>query len=278
LSLVADIVPGGYGSNPGHFAIFEDKLYFSADGPEGDELRVYDGNVVSLVADVTPWGSSSPSHLAVFDGRMYFAASDFPGPVITLNTELWAFDGATASKVEDINPTFDSNNVPRSSFPKGFTAYGDYLYFMADDGIHGYELWRLKSSPMLEINAVAISPFEKFWEWPVDMATQQQREVEVATFAVPAEGRAHLIRRSQVQLGKVARNPRLLGATLDVSAERMECFALATVVFDAISGERLGQGIDFVDVRQAQECRALQRQANAFTAALTLERIRVWQP
>ena len=42
----------------------------------------------------------------------------------------------TTTLVKDINPgTGDSS-------PYGFTALGGYLYFQADDGTNGYELWR----------------------------------------------------------------------------------------------------------------------------------------
>jgi hypothetical protein len=40
-----------------------------------------------------------------------------------------------ASLVADINPVSNSD-------PSGFTKLGDYVYFSADDGTHGRELWR----------------------------------------------------------------------------------------------------------------------------------------
>jgi hypothetical protein len=41
----------------------------------------------------------------------------------------------------------DFNSGPRSSEPAVLTAVGDRLYFSADDGRHGREMWRVVSSP-----------------------------------------------------------------------------------------------------------------------------------
>ena len=53
--------------------------------------------------------------------------------------KLWASDGTAAGTrlVADINPG-DSWTAPG-----GFTPVGDTLYFVADDGVHGDELWAL---------------------------------------------------------------------------------------------------------------------------------------
>ena len=172
--------------------------------------------------------------------------------------------------------TLSHYNMPLSSNPRGFTAYDDCLYFMADDGVHGHELWRLRSIPMIEIHAVAVGP-DKFWEWPIDRAQELERQVRVATFVV-AEGRqTRMIRQSEIEYGKGARNPRLLGARLDVDADRLPPrFALATVVFDAATGERLGQGIDVVGLGGVREGGSVQREADEFIRRLTNDQVRAW--
>jgi hypothetical protein len=50
---------------------------------------------------------------------------------------MWATDGTTTALVADLLPGHDS------SLPDDLTPVGEALYFTADDGTHGKELWRL---------------------------------------------------------------------------------------------------------------------------------------
>jgi len=49
-----------------------------------------------------------------------------------------------AERVADINPGGGD------SFPLGFTEFGGALYFHADDGSNGIELWRVTSDGQVE--------------------------------------------------------------------------------------------------------------------------------
>ncbi len=98
---------------------------------------------VTLPADmhVNDFSPNGP-WLAAVGGKVYFAGNDATG------TELWVSDGTAAGtkKLKEINPTtqggFDpSTPYPRSSHPQQFTAVGSAVYFAADDGVHGQELW-----------------------------------------------------------------------------------------------------------------------------------------
>ena len=95
------------------------------------------------VADIqpdTPELPSDPREFTVIDGITYFSAEDSLS-----GRELWRTDGTDAGThlVKDIRPDDTCNDTcePNSSYPRFFTALDDMLLFLADDGIHGYELW-----------------------------------------------------------------------------------------------------------------------------------------
>jgi len=131
------------GSSPENFAVYQNKLFFSAyDGVHGRELWSYDGSVPDLAADIVSGGqysSSNPSSLAVYKDKLYFCATDE-----VHGYELWSFDGTTAEMVAEINPTPDPGNDDTflmDSSPADLTVFNGLLYFSANDGVHGRELW-----------------------------------------------------------------------------------------------------------------------------------------
>ena len=167
-SLVVDLYPdrlNGEDSDypnssfPASFYEFNHKLYFSArDSRNNPELWVTDGTKqgTNLVAEigsnlgynpegVTPFYGSSPDNFYEFNHKLYFSADD------RINgKELWVTDGTTegTSLVADICPGKDEppkynrdGKKPCSSFPKDLTTAGNKLYFTADDGQTGRELW-----------------------------------------------------------------------------------------------------------------------------------------
>lgn len=147
-------VPLRHGSSPGDLVVYDGRLFFAADdGKHGRELWVYDARTAeaTMAANINPdhavpyVASSEPSGLTVYEGRLFFAASDG-----RRGWELWAYDAATseASLVANINagdiPASEGSPFPvsvGSSSPKGFALYDDRLFFAADDGECGSELW-----------------------------------------------------------------------------------------------------------------------------------------
>lgn len=149
--LVADINEGAGHSSPLGFASFDGDLYFWADdGITGHELWRFDGTSTQRVADIWPGSGSGyinemwlfPAPFVPYAGRLYFAADDG-----THGFELWSTDGSTAEMVADLNPG-SADGIETASTFNGFSAhaYGELngiLYFAADDGTHGEELWKL---------------------------------------------------------------------------------------------------------------------------------------
>jgi ELWxxDGT repeat protein len=80
--LLKDIAPGSrfFGSEPGYFSVFNNKLYFSAnDGVNGRELWVTDGTEsgTQLVADINPGNDGSYARdLKVIGDELFFTANN----------------------------------------------------------------------------------------------------------------------------------------------------------------------------------------------------------
>ena len=141
--LVKEIRPGSSGSNPGGNMVhaINGVLYFNAmDGSSGQELWKHDPSTgtTSRVYDIRPGssGSSIGSKMSmVVDDVLFFSANDGNS-----GHELWAYNTSNGSnpwRVMDINSGSDSSN-PGDNMA---VVVGDTLYFDADDGSAGLELW-----------------------------------------------------------------------------------------------------------------------------------------
>lgn len=172
-----DINPGAGTSSPQRFAVFNNTLHFVAnDGTHGIELWKYDGTNATLVADIITGSiGSNPYELTVFDNKLVFGAID------SINGgELFEFDGTNVTMIQDLNPgsgnsypneltvmgnnlffnaiyasgnklmKYDGSNIVEVPIgtgaanpdPYNFTPIGGELFFTANDGVHGYELWK----------------------------------------------------------------------------------------------------------------------------------------
>lgn len=156
ITLVADInetkddigfgVLEGNDSLPAWLTTFNGALYFSAYDPRrGAELWKYDGVAVERVADINPDAndtikfapnSSWPSKLTLFNSAIYFSADN---NAFRTNYELWKYDGVAATLVTNIHVDIGANF---SSYPKNLKAWNGALYFMADNGADGFELYK----------------------------------------------------------------------------------------------------------------------------------------
>jgi ELWxxDGT repeat protein len=141
--LVKDIRPG-YPSafndlNP-VFTVVGDVLFFRADdGVSGEELWKSDGTGAGtvLVKDIYPGpGNSYPRNLIQVGGTLFFAGFD-----ASTGLELWQSDGTEAGTVlvSDLNPVAGAFSPEVAVQLAGNNGV---LYFAADDGVAGNELWR----------------------------------------------------------------------------------------------------------------------------------------
>ncbi|WP_293873811.1 hypothetical protein [Flavobacterium sp.] len=111
-------------------AVYNGKLYFVASG----QLWQSDGTIAGTISLSS---NLDPKFFKFFNNKLYFTAYS-----AAANRELWSTDGTLAGTtlVKDIYvgatyPSFDSSRNPH------FTVFNNKLWFVANDGINGYELW-----------------------------------------------------------------------------------------------------------------------------------------
>lgn len=146
--------PSENSSSPANFLVIGSTLYFTAtEGTNGIELWKSDGTSggTVIVRDIaqTPGScaspcalSSSPANLTAVGSTLFFTANDTTGGI-----ELWKSDGTSGGTeiVKDINLTGVQNGTTLlysgASSPTNLVALGNRLYFQANDGSNGAELW-----------------------------------------------------------------------------------------------------------------------------------------
>jgi ELWxxDGT repeat protein len=139
--MVKDINPGG-DSSPRELTNVDGTLFFSAnDGTHGFELWKSDGTAsgTKMVKDINPNSDSIPEFLTNFGGTLVFIANDG-----THGVELWKSNGTSAGTqlVRDINPSGDGFPFLATQLMPFFTSIKGTLYFVADNGTLGPQLWR----------------------------------------------------------------------------------------------------------------------------------------
>lgn len=126
--LVIDINPGDNSSSPYYFTEFQGDLYFSA----GFNESTYRYNEQSGLSNMSEEWDGNLTGCVVFKvihDKLYFRANGPSGK------EMYEYSGDGNPKlVADINPTGDSEALP-------FHGFNNKIYFSANDGEHGKELW-----------------------------------------------------------------------------------------------------------------------------------------
>ncbi|MBF0095927.1 MAG: DUF4347 domain-containing protein [Magnetococcales bacterium] len=111
----------------------------SFSGQLGSAVGIYisnaDGTDATLLKEIVPGGDPYIYRMVTLNGKVYFFAEEE-----TYGRELWVSDGTTAGTqlLLDINPGDDSSSY---SYATELIVMNNKLYFQADDGVHGEELW-----------------------------------------------------------------------------------------------------------------------------------------
>lgn len=191
-TMVKDFGPDG--SEPTSFGEFADVngiLYFTLDSSEkskvkkgyqiGTELWKTDGTEKGtvIVKDINPEFSSYPRDLTDVNGTLFFTADDG-----IHGRELWNSNGSEVGTVmiKDINtkpgyPKGTADSVPGKTSrittegtpPPSLINVNGVLYFVADDGIHGFELWKSDGTAAGTVMVKDIKPFGNFGSEPRDL-------------------------------------------------------------------------------------------------------------
>ncbi|HEV8242318.1 MAG TPA: ELWxxDGT repeat protein [Thermoanaerobaculia bacterium] len=154
--MVADVAPGLAWSQPCFITAIPGGVAFVADdGVHGNELWWSDGTAAGthLVADLlpgSPYGyHNGPSHSTWLPGKgLVFAAED-----ATHGREVWlSADGTAANTamLADVSPGAVDGLDWYQPYPGSWSEprrAGGNVFFVADDGVHGRELWATDGTP-----------------------------------------------------------------------------------------------------------------------------------
>ncbi|HEY4941834.1 MAG TPA: hypothetical protein VII56_10430 [Rhizomicrobium sp.] len=146
--MVSDIKPGGAGSSIFSLgAAFGDSVLFGADdGTHGFELWLSNGTSLgtNMLLDINPGSSggiprsSSPFGFTPVGSNVFFQATTNAN-----GAELWVTDGTPGGThiTKDINPGAADSNVNLQIGQGSAAVLGSKLYFTADNGTTGSEVW-----------------------------------------------------------------------------------------------------------------------------------------
>lgn len=138
--LFKDVNPGPVGGNPNFLTVMNHMLYFTGwDPTTGSHLWKTNGAPSGTEAVTTGDACTNIYYVTVYNNKLYFSAFDNEH-----GSELWVSDGSAGGThmVKDINTRTDNGNGRTDDgSPSRFKVYNNLLYFAANDGVNGNELW-----------------------------------------------------------------------------------------------------------------------------------------
>ena len=158
-----EINTGGSG-DPTYLASYGGLLYFSGnDGANGRELWASDGSSSWMVTpEIHTSGDAAPSYLTVCNDKLYFGAYDG-----TNGKELWEYDSVLdqLKMAANINTAagVGSNPTGTADYPNKLICLDNNLYFGAEVGSQGYELYVYDGSTAELVGGSEMNPSDDFW-------------------------------------------------------------------------------------------------------------------
>jgi len=128
-SIVKELCATTCSSSPQSLTNVNGTLYFTADTGSGRVLYKSDGTDPGTVPVAS--SGTNPQNLIAAGTKLFYSASD-----ASFGNELWVYDGATATRLSDIN-----SGVADAS-PAQFAVRSNILYFAATSGSTGRELYK----------------------------------------------------------------------------------------------------------------------------------------
>lgn len=141
--MVADINPGAGSSDPVRMQEMNGEIYFAAndsdptvrhrqlwktDGTAAGTVKLFDGLTVE---------NGTVSTITVRNNVGYFMVDDWT----TVGHQIWKTDGTISGTV--LVKTIAAGPAARGlNSPRHFSATDSFVFFAADDGVHGQELWK----------------------------------------------------------------------------------------------------------------------------------------
>lgn len=132
-----DIYEGTSSSAPGSLLAIGDVLFVEASEADADqELYVVEDGTPTKI-DISDGASSAPASAVAYDGEAYFSAA-----TATDGRELWRSNGgAVGSGTEQVDDIYDGET---GSSLSRLTVAAGLLFFVANDGMNGAELWKVE--------------------------------------------------------------------------------------------------------------------------------------
>ncbi len=134
---ITDLAPDAADGLTEGMAYLKGKVYFggSTDGMKHQLYSVDTAtNTTALALTVNPGGDGQVTGHYIYKSKVWFI-----GYTPSTGKEYWSYDGTKGGLVADIQPGPGSGTdiyIPTAGVLNG------HLYFGADDGVHGVELWR----------------------------------------------------------------------------------------------------------------------------------------